>query len=214
MQNLTEVSFWGTLSLSLCIIFQKWLQGRFLFPLMSTPSTYIHEDRGDNNMNETLWFCLNGYFNSVYSFMVIPKRLMAFLFINAHNKPISKVFNFNTNIRIGDTSQVFYSTLYTSKSTQDVNSEKTAVYWACSHKKIKRLLVNSVYPFMVISKRLMGCLFINAHNKPISEVFNFNTNIWIGDALQVFYSTLYTGKSTQDVDNEKQLRIGCAVIKK
>ncbi len=60
----------------------------------------------------------------------------------------------------------------------------------------------------------MGCLFINAHNKPISEVFNFNTNIQIGDALQVFYSTLYTSKSTQDVDSEKQLRMGHAVIKR
>ncbi len=30
-----------------------------------------------------------------------------------------EVFDFNTNIRIGDVSQVFYSTLYTSKSTQE-----------------------------------------------------------------------------------------------
>ncbi len=59
----------------------------------------------------------------------------------------------------------------------------------------------------------MDCQFINAHNKPISEVFNFNTNIQIGDALQVFYNTLYMSKSTQDEDSEKQLRIGHAVIK-
>jgi hypothetical protein len=60
----------------------------------------------------------------------------------------------------------------------------------------------------------MGCQFINAHNKPISEVFNFNTNIVIGDASQVFYSTLYTRKSTQDEDSKKQLCIGRAVIKR
>jgi hypothetical protein len=60
----------------------------------------------------------------------------------------------------------------------------------------------------------MGCQFINAHNEPISEVFNFNTNIQIGDALQVFYSTLYVSKSTQDEDSKKQLRIGHAVIKR
>lgn len=60
----------------------------------------------------------------------------------------------------------------------------------------------------------MGCQFINAHNKSISEVFNFNSNIQIGDASQVFYSTLYTSKSTQDEDSEKQLRIGRAVIKR
>jgi hypothetical protein len=31
---------------------------------------------------------------------------------------------------------------------------------------------------------------------------------------QVFYSTLYTSKSTQDKDNENQIRIGRAVIKR
>ncbi len=56
----------------------------------------------------------------------------------------------------------------------------------------------------------MGYRFINTHNKTISKVFNFNTNIQIGDASQVFYSTLYTSKSTQD----KQIRIGHAVIKR
>ncbi len=60
----------------------------------------------------------------------------------------------------------------------------------------------------------MGCQFINAHNKAISDIFNFNTNIQIGDASQVFYSTLYTSKSTQDEDSEKQIRIGHAVIKR
>jgi hypothetical protein len=67
---------------------------------------------------------------------------------------------------------------------------------------------------MVIPKRPMGCQFINAHNKPISEFFNFNTNIRIGDMLQVFYSTLYTSKTTQDEDSKKQLHLGCAVIKR
>ncbi len=51
--------------------FKKGYKCRFLFPFMSTPSTYIHEDRGDNNHSETLWFCLNGSINSVYPFMVI-----------------------------------------------------------------------------------------------------------------------------------------------
>jgi hypothetical protein len=60
----------------------------------------------------------------------------------------------------------------------------------------------------------MGCQFINAHNEPISEVFNFNTNIQIGDASQVFYSTLYTSKSTQEEDSKKTIQIGCAIINK
>jgi hypothetical protein len=86
-------------SACLCALcFKKGCECRFLFPFMSTPSTYIHEDRGDNNKNEILWFCLNGSINSVYPFMVIPKRPMGCQFINAHNKPISEIFNFNTNI--------------------------------------------------------------------------------------------------------------------
>ena len=49
-------------------------------------------------------------------------------------------------------------------------------------------------------------------NNPRS--LNFNTNIQIGDASQVFYSTLYTSKSTQDEDSKKQIRIGHSVIKR
>ncbi len=67
---------------------------------------------------------------------------------------------------------------------------------------------------MVLPKWPMGCQFINTHNKTISKVFNFNTNIQIGDASQVFYRTLYTSKSTQDKDSKKQIRIGHAVIKR
>jgi hypothetical protein len=47
-----------------------------------------------------------------------------------------------------------------------------------------------------------------------SCMFNFNTNIQIGEVSQVFYSTLYTSKSTQEEDSEKQLRIGRAIIKR
>ncbi len=43
---------------------------------------------------------------------------------------------------------------------------------------------------------------------------HFNTNIQRGDASQVFYSTLYTSKSTQDEDSENQIRIRCAIIKR
>ncbi len=60
----------------------------------------------------------------------------------------------------------------------------------------------------------MGCQYMNPHNSSTLKVFNFNTNILIGDVSQVFYSTLYTSKLTQEEDSEKQLRIGCAVIKR
>ena len=120
--------------------FKKKCECRFLFPFMSCPHTYIHEDRGDNNENSTTRHCLDGTINNVYPFMVIPKRPMGCQFINAHNTAISEVFNFNTNIQIGDSSQVFYSTLYTSKSTQDEDSEKQLRVGRAVIKRMKRLL--------------------------------------------------------------------------
>ncbi len=104
--------------------FKKDCECRFLFPFMSTDCTCIHEDKGDKDQNKTLWYFLGGWVNNVYPFMVLPKQPMGCQFINVHNKPMSEVFNFNNNIQIGDASQVFYSTLYTSKSTQDKDSKK------------------------------------------------------------------------------------------
>ncbi len=71
-----------------------------------------------------------------------------------------------------------------------------------------------IYPFLVLPKRPMGCQYIIPHNSLILNVFNFNTNIQIGDVSQVFYSTLYTSKSKQEEDSDKQLWIGRAVIKR
>ena len=48
---------------------------------------------------------------------------------------------------------------------------------------------------------------MNTNNRAVSEVFNCNTNIQIGERSQVFYSTLYCGKSTQKEDAERQQRI-------
>ncbi len=61
---------------------------------------------------------------------------------------------------------------------------------------------------------VMGCLYMNPHKSLILTVFNFNINIQSGDVSQVFYSTLYTSKSTQKEGSEKQLWIGRAVIKR
>ena len=71
---------------------------------------------------------------------------------------------------------------------------------------------NKVYLLMVLPKRPMGCQFINAHSHLISAVFNFNTNISIGDVSHVYYTTLYTIKTTQEEVAKKQLRIGHGVI--
>jgi hypothetical protein len=112
---------------------------------MFTTCTYIHEDKGDNNQNETLWYSLDGSINSVYPFLVLPKRPMDCQFINAHNKPISIVFNFNTTIQIRDASQVFYSSLYTSKSNQEEDSKKQVQIRHAIIKRIKHLLEEKQY---------------------------------------------------------------------
>jgi hypothetical protein len=106
------------------LCFKKDCECRFLFPFMSTNCTCIHEDKGDKDEHKTLWHFLDRSENNVYPFMVLPKRPMGCQFINMHNKPISQVFNFNTNIQIRNASQVFYSILYKSKSTQDKDSKK------------------------------------------------------------------------------------------
>jgi hypothetical protein len=82
------------------LCFKKDCECRFLFPFMSTKSSYIYKDKGDKDQNKTLWYFLDGSVNTVYLFMVLPKRPMGCQFINAHNKAISNVFNFNTNIQI------------------------------------------------------------------------------------------------------------------
>jgi hypothetical protein len=96
---------------------------------------------------------------------------------------------------------------YIHEDKEDNNQNKTLWYSLDG-------LVNSVYPFRVLPKRPMGCQLINAHNTTISHILNCNTNIQIGDALQVFCSTLCTSKSTQEKDNEKQIQMGRAVIKR
>ncbi len=68
--------------------------------------------------------------------------------------------------------------------------------------------------FLSSAKETHGCQYINPQNSLILNVFNFNTNLQIGNVLQVFYSTLYTSKSTQEENSDKQLRIGRAAIKR
>jgi hypothetical protein len=106
---------------------------------MSTTSTYIHEDKGDKNEKEILWYSLDGSTREICPFLVLPKRPMGCQYINPHNSPILNVFNFNTNIQIGNVSQVFYSTLYTSKSTQEEASDKQLQIGRAVKKRIIRL---------------------------------------------------------------------------
>ena len=108
--------------------------------MLSTSCTYIHEDKGDNNENKTLWCSLDGSVNTVYPFLILPKRPMGCQYINAHNTAISYILNCNNNIQIGDASQFFYSTLYTSKSTQEEDSKKQLQIGRAVIKRIKQVL--------------------------------------------------------------------------
>jgi hypothetical protein len=54
-------------------------------------------------------------------------------FMNSHSWVISKLLNCNSNIQIGDPTQVFYSTLYSSKNTQKEDAER--------HKRIARSII-------------------------------------------------------------------------
>jgi hypothetical protein len=76
----------------------------------------------------------------VYPFNALPKRPMGCQDMNPHNSSILKVFNSNTNIQIGDVSQVFYSTSYSSKSRQEEDSEKQLWIERADNKRIKKLL--------------------------------------------------------------------------
>ena len=71
-----------------------------------------------------------------------------------------------------------------------------------------------VLPWMIILQRSMGCQFINCHNVAISSVLNCNTNVQIGDASQVYYSTLYNSKSTQKEYSERVQRVIKTITRK
>jgi len=59
-----------------------------------------------------------------------------------------------------------------------------------------------------------GCQYLNAHNRNISEALICNTNVQIGDISQVYYSTLYCGKSSQKEDSERRNAINQACSKR
>jgi hypothetical protein len=91
---------------------------------MSTTSTYIHEDKGDKNEKEILWYSLDGSTKEICPFLVLPKRPMGCQYINPHNSSILNVFNFNTNIQIA-----MYCRFSTAHCTQaNQHKKKTVTY--------------------------------------------------------------------------------------
>lgn len=60
-------------------------------------------------------------------------------YLNTHNKSISEVINCNTNIQIGDRSQVFYSTMYCGKNTQKEDAERQQRIMDASNRRLFRI---------------------------------------------------------------------------
>ena len=107
--------------------FKKTCECRFMFPFATCSETYIHEDKGFEDENEITWhdLDLNGTYRKMAPWMVIPKRQMGCQYVNVHNPTLSKIFNCNTNVQVGDPFHMYYITLYNLKSTQEEDSERS-----------------------------------------------------------------------------------------
>ena len=104
--------------------FKKGCECRFFFPFGMCDSTMIYEDRGFKDANVEFWHRLDGTVKELAPWLVLPKRPMGCQFVNVHNDAIAEVLNCNTNIQVGDASQIYYTTLYNCKSTQEEDGER------------------------------------------------------------------------------------------
>jgi len=109
---------------SLIFSLTKGCECRFYFPFRSCAKTCIQEDRGVNDEHVIDWHRLDGNIIKLAPWLLEPKRPMGCQFINPHSNALSKVLNCNTNVQIGDASQVYYSTLYTGKNNQKEDRER------------------------------------------------------------------------------------------
>ena len=69
-------------------------------------------------------------------------------------------------------------------------------------------------PYVLQTKRPMGCQYMNTHSIPVSAVFGCNTNVQLGGPVHLFYSTVYAEKSTQKEDSDKHIVIGTQVCRR
>ena len=69
-------------------------------------------------------------------FSILTERRITDLYMNTHNSVISEVCNCNNNVSFGDMAQMFYCTLYSTKSNQ---KEETASFLAASNALDKRI---------------------------------------------------------------------------
>ena len=95
-----------------------------MLPFRSCAQTCIQEDRGTNDEHVIDWHRLDGKIIKLPPWLVELKRPMGCQYINTHNDALSRIFNCNTNVTIGDVSQVYYATLYSNKNNQKEDSER------------------------------------------------------------------------------------------
>ena len=69
-------------------------------------------------------------------------------------------------------------------------------------------------PFEVVVERRPGDEFVNVFNRILANLVGSNTNIQIGDFAHVYYSTLYTSKTTQKEDTASFLAVSSALDKR
>ena len=69
-------------------------------------------------------------------FSILTERRITDLYMNTHNSVISEVCNCNNNVSFGDMAQMFYCTLYSTKSNQ---KEETASFLAASNALDKQI---------------------------------------------------------------------------
>jgi hypothetical protein len=106
------------------LCFKKECECRFLSPFCYNP--FLRIDPEDTDPDVVIpWHQLSDPKTVWLSpWMLIPQWDLGCECINSYNLACSDVFNHNTNMQIGNISQVCYSTLYGSKSTQKEDKEK------------------------------------------------------------------------------------------
>jgi hypothetical protein len=102
--------------------FKKGCECRFFFPHVPCKRTKIDADPEQGTIR---WHKLVAD-EDIHSspWLLVPRRPLGCEFINTHNHPMSEILNCNTNVQIGDPTQVLYSTLYSSKNTQKEDAER------------------------------------------------------------------------------------------
>lgn len=118
--------------------FKKGNDCRFYLPINSNPITDIYEDP-DKKKYITTYKLVEGNETIIPAWSLELRRPMGCQYINTHCKPISEVFNCNTNIRVGDRSQIYYSTLYCNKSTQKEDAERVQRINNWTYKRLLRI---------------------------------------------------------------------------